>query len=313
MQLIGPIRVQLASYKDKIIVANLADMHVGSAGVDYRLLRRDIQFIAHTPNAYAIIVGDMAQLIGHLDPRFRPGDADEASIKRAGGIWQWQCKQAAQELKPIKSKILAIAPGNHEDSVAKFNAFRVGYQVASELGLDMRRVSGGDDLTREASWLVIARLIIATPKREVSRAQTFICDITCHHGYGAARTEGALQMQLVRTMNDWPYSDAYFMGHAHTKGYQVMAAVKPNSTFTGTQQVERVGVRSGTYDRSYILGQCSYAERGCFKPASLGCNGIQIRARPVEPKKQAPRRLFVKYWEPDMEPDIDSYKPEEMA
>lgn len=89
-----------------IAIALLADLHLGSSGVDYARLDADIETIVETPGMYVMLVGDMLDnwIIGKL-LRLSMGEAftiDE----------QWAL--ARHVLRRLAPKLIASVSGNHD-------------------------------------------------------------------------------------------------------------------------------------------------------------------------------------------------------
>ena len=292
MQYAPPFHITLKGRGDIVRLANLADLHIGSAAVDYDLLTRDVAYIAATPNCYAIATGDLAQFIGHLDKRFTPDNLSPEALRNLGNIFIWQCQQVAEILRPIKHKIIASTPGNHEGK-AGGGSIDVHRQIWAELGGDMRYC---------LTWLGSVRLII-------SRAghSSYNCDVLCHHGRGAARTKGAKKNILVTFMNDFPNWNVYFMGHVHEKDYHPTEEIAPNTPHTDSRMIKRIGVVAGTYEKCYEDGVSTYGERQAYHPASMGFTGVTMRL--ACNRNGTKERLEISHWEPNSDPEIDNYWP----
>lgn len=297
MQYAPPIDVTLTGRGDCIRLANLADLHIGSSSVDYELLQRDINYIAKTPNCYAILAGDCAQFIGHLDKRFDAKALTEEALASLGNLWIWQCKKVAEYLAPIKHKILASVPGNHEQKGGGGN-MDVHRQIWSELGLDMR-------------YCLTAMGSVRLRVFRKGSAKHLNCDVLIHHGRGAARTEGAKKNVLVSLLSDFPHWDVYFTGHSHTKDIYEPEEFRPNIDHTDSVLVRRVGVRSGTYEKAYEAGHTTYAERQAYRPHSLGALGVKIRRRAGRDGND--EKIDVRVWDLADEPNIDDYWPKSEA
>jgi len=297
MQYAPPVDIHLKSRSDCIRVANLADLHIGSASVDYDLLQRDINYIAATPNCYAILAGDCAQFIGHLDKRFDARAMTEEALRNIGNLWVWQCQKVAEFLKPIKDKIIASVPGNHEQKGGGGN-MDVHRQIWAELGKDMR-------------YCLTAMGSVRFQIYRSSCKAAFNCDFLIHHGRGAARTEGAKKNVLVSLLNDFPHWDVYFTGHSHTKDIYEPEEFRPNRDHTDSVLIRRVGVRSGTYEKAYEIGHTTYAERQAYRPHSLGALGVKVRLRCGS--KGMDERIDVRVWDLAGEEEIDDYWPKAEA
>ena len=85
----------------------LSDIHIGSAGVDYRQARIDAETVRDTPNMYAVFHGDgidnwiIPKIAGLQRGQLLPFDKEIALFK----AW----------LKTIETKLMAVVAGNHDN------------------------------------------------------------------------------------------------------------------------------------------------------------------------------------------------------
>jgi len=87
-------------------IALMADLHLGSAGVDYERLDADIETIVQTPGMYVMLVGDILDnwIIGKL---MRLMMGEEFTIDE-----QWAL--ARHVLRRLAPKLIASVSGNHD-------------------------------------------------------------------------------------------------------------------------------------------------------------------------------------------------------
>ena len=103
-------------YAEQIEVHTLADLHIGDAMADFKLIMERIEYIKNTKNAYCILGGDL------MDTAIASsvGDTYGANLKPME-----QLKQCVKIFEPIKDKILAVLPGNHENRVYRFDGIDI--------------------------------------------------------------------------------------------------------------------------------------------------------------------------------------------
>lgn len=110
MEEITPIKVKLQTEGNIIKIFPLSDLHIGSAECDIKLIKETIEFIKNTKDCYVILLGDI------LDTALKNSKTDIYSETLSLADSQ---KLAVELLTPIKDKIIAMTPGNHENRVWK--------------------------------------------------------------------------------------------------------------------------------------------------------------------------------------------------
>lgn len=109
IQEINPIKINLPDIiNNNLKIYVISDTHLGDENSDIELLRQIINFIKDTPECYCILLGDI------LNTATKNSKSDIYS--ETLNISQAQ-KLAIELLTPIKDKILAMVPGNHENRV----------------------------------------------------------------------------------------------------------------------------------------------------------------------------------------------------
>ena len=109
MEEIKPIKINLEE-DNNIQIYVLSDMHIGDVNADLPTLKKIIEHIRNTPNMYVILLGDI------LNTALKTSKSDIYS--ETLNVMEAQ-KLALELLLPIKDKILAMTPGNHENRVWK--------------------------------------------------------------------------------------------------------------------------------------------------------------------------------------------------
>ena len=116
-------------YND-IYIYPIGDTHIGDKGftdVSEAKLKGYIDFIKKTPNAFAILQGDLlncATRVSKSSPFEQKMDLKD------------QIAKAVELLKPIKNKILGAIDGNHEQRIADFAGYSPTISVCERLEVD---------------------------------------------------------------------------------------------------------------------------------------------------------------------------------
>lgn len=220
---------------DKIQLAPLYDVHIGSGDHDDELFQRHLEWIARTPNVLTWNGGDMVENA----TKYSPG----ASAICQKGTPNEQLFQAAKKLTSIQNKMLFAIPGNHED------------RTFNEAGLD-----GAAQLAEHLRLPYFTDYCFATIKW---RGNNF--RLSAHHGSGAAQTPGA-QRNAARKDMPWSAFDLFWTGHLH----QPMADVVYRTDFE--QATGRIFERNSVVmiSPSYVRYFGGYAAKRRMAPGGRG-------------------------------------------
>ena len=173
--------------------------------------------------------------------------------------WFWE---------PIKDKILAVLPGNHENRIYRSDGIDITEMMCAQLGLDCYAPTGAFIYVR------FGRLSAHKHNRKVCYT------IYATHGSGAGRTEGA----KIKRLSDLAAicdADVYIHSHTHLPAVFKTVYFRPDPTKNSVYEVSRLFVNTGA-----ALDYGGYGEALGFKPAStetplIKLCGTQKRAAAV--------------------------------
>ena len=179
-------------YAEVIEIIPMADLHIGDSQCDYKLILERIEYIKNTPNAYCILDGDL------MDTAIASsiGDTYSAVIQPME-----QLNHCVKIFEPIKDKILAVLPGNHENRVYKSDGIDLTEIMCAQLGIP------------EKYSPTTALLFIRFGDKgghHHNRTMTYSGYIT--HGSGSGKREGG---KVNRLADLAAIVDADFYVHAH--------------------------------------------------------------------------------------------------
>lgn len=123
---ITPIKINLPKEENNIKLYVLSDTHLGDSCADLDQIKEVINFIHDTPNCYCILLGDL------LNTALKDSKSD--IYCETLNVSQAQ-KLALDLLLPIKDKIIAMTPGNHENRVWRSVGVDVSLWLAEKLGV----------------------------------------------------------------------------------------------------------------------------------------------------------------------------------
>lgn len=192
MEEIKPIRCKLGE-SNNLQLYILSDMHIGDPHADLPKLKRIIDFIKNSPNMYVILLGDI------LNTALKTSKSDIYS--ETLNIMDTQ-KLALELLTPIKDKILAMTPGNHENRVWREVGVDLSLWLAEKLGLQEKYRNNGIALTIQFG--------------SDNNGRPYRLNIFGQHGaYGGGRRLGAAMNALEDLDGIVCNADIYIRAHTH--------------------------------------------------------------------------------------------------
>ena len=252
------VKVDLPRQYSKFEIHTFADLHHGDKFADLDLIQKRIEYVKKTPNAYAILNGDLTN------------NATKTSV---GDTYSEQLTPMEQVdltvklFKPIRDKILVMNSGNHEKRTYLKEGIDLTEIIARELNLDDRYSRSGTLL-----FLKCGERSAHYDKRQVVYTFYII------HGYGAARKEGAKAIRLA-DMSSIIDADIYVHSHTHlpiTMKEVYFRTDIPNQTII---PVEKLFVNTGAY-----LDYGGYGEEFELKPGSKSTPVIHLSGKIKEMK-----------------------------
>lgn len=239
------------------------DIHMGSIDSAEGDFNSKVIECVNRENSYALGIGDYADCITKNDPRF---DMDGlASWVEKGNIVESQRIRVVEAFKPLveAGKLIALGTGNHEEEIHLRHQCDITRNICRDL---------------KVPYAGYSCFVILTFRRENSNeSHQYIWH--SWHGAGAAQTEGARLMRLMRLVNDIQ-AHIYTMGHLHA-----MTSHTPDRLMCvrgRVKSIKLVATITGSWLRAYTqpkgeqILNASYAEKKGYKPSRIGCPVIKI-------------------------------------
>ena len=228
----------------------LGDVHAGSKGCAESHIRARVAQIKADPLALWVGMGDMADAIIVPDKRYEP--TMYAPWVVPDNVASSQRKWLVDLLRPITSKCVCYLTGNHEQTIHKRYQQDITRDICDELAIPYGGYSSFINLSFDHHRHRVAWLIHAW------------------HGAGAAQSEGARILRLMRLVNDIQ-ADVYLMGHLHA-----VASYTPSRLWLSPQRkiksTKLIALMTGSWLRTYGQGEgISYGEEKGYRPSSIGC------------------------------------------
>lgn len=237
------IKTELSESLTSIELHPLFDLHIGDSLSDGLLIQETIEHIKNTPNAYCVLGGDL------MDTAIATsvGDTYGANLQP-----MQQLETCVKLFTPIKDKVLAIVPGNHENRIYRTDGIDITAVMAAQLGLQ--------DKYSATSALLFIRF--GKDMGDSHHGRKVPYTVYLRHGSGGGKKEGG-KINALADMAQVVDADAYICGHAHL----------PASFRTGFYRTNYGNSSVGYVDKLFVnaaacLNYGGYGESAGFKPSS---------------------------------------------
>lgn len=240
-------------YFDSIEILPLSDLHIGDSLCDFGLIKERIDYIKSTPNCFCILDGDL------MDTAIASsiGDTYAANLQPME-----QLKRCVEIFEPIKDKILAVLPGNHENRVYKSDGLDITEIMCAQLGISERY--------SPTTALVFVRF----GRNNKGRKQVYTIYVT--HGSGGGRKEGG-KVNRAADLACIVDADCYVMGHVHQPTTFKEAFYRVNYGNSSVACEDKLFAICGA-----SLRYGGYGDKAGFKPASLATPHIYLNGHKRE-------------------------------
>lgn len=232
-------------FAESIELHAMADLHIGDSCCDYKLILDRIEYIKKTPNAYVILDGDL------MDTAIASsiGDTYAANLQPME-----QLKHCVKIFEPIKDKILAVLPGNHENRVYKADGLDITEIMCAQLGIPQKY--------SPTTALLFIRFGMYGDNhgRHTDRPQHYMVYAT--HGSGGGRREGGKTNRLA-DLASIVDADVYIHAHTHLPLIFKNSYYRTNKTSSTVELVEKLFVNTAA-----SLNYGGYGDKAGFKPSS---------------------------------------------
>lgn len=229
-------------FAETIEIHPMSDLHIGDSMSDFKLVQERIEYIRKTPNAYCILDGDL------MDTAIASsiGDTYGANLQPME-----QLKQCVKIFEPIKDKILAVLPGNHESRVYKSDGLDITELMCNQLGIPER-------------YSPTTALLFIRFGRQLSsnRHRPFLYTAYVTHGSGGGRREGG-KVNRLADLASIVDADIYIHGHTHLPLIFKESFFRVSGSNSSVALVDKLFVNTAA-----ALNYGGYGDKQGFKPAS---------------------------------------------
>lgn len=229
-------------FAETIEIHPMADLHIGDSNCDYKSVIERIEYIKNTENAYCVLDGDLMDVAIATSI----GDTYGASIQPME-----QLKHCVKIFEPIKEKILAVLPGNHEHRIYKSDGVDLTELMCAQLG-----IPGKYSSTTALLFIRFGR----NSKHGGSRPQLYTAYVT--HGAGGGRKEGG-KVNRLADLSAIVDADIYIHAHTHLPLVFKESFFRVYTNNFTVSPVDKLFVNT-----SAALNYGGYGDKAGFKPAS---------------------------------------------
>lgn len=229
-------------FAESIEVHPMSDLHLGDIHSDFKSIMEKIEHIKNTPNAYCILDGDL------MDSAIASsiGDTYGASLQPME-----QMRQCVNIFAPIKDKILAVLPGNHEHRIYKTDGLDITEIMCSQLGIV--------DKYSPTTALLFIRFGNQGGHKH-NRPQLYTAYVT--HGSGGGRKEGG-KVNRLADLASIVDADIYIHAHTHLPLVFRESFFRVSGSNSSVAEVEKLFVNTAA-----SLKYGGYGDKQGYKPAS---------------------------------------------
>ena len=234
------IKIEITDPLESLDVVAVADLHIGDKNCDYNEIKNTINKIQNTPNLYCVLVGDL------MNTAIAGGRSDVYSEELNPSE---QLDKCVELFEPIKSKILAIVPGNHEERISRSVGFDVSAEFAKRLNLQDR-------------YSATAALLFVKFGHSCKTCAPITYSFYICHGRGGGRKIGG-KLNSLSEYAGIIDTDVYIVGHTH-----LPAAFKQSSYRVTPQRAQATLHEQLFVNTSAALNYGGYGMRSGYTPAS---------------------------------------------
>lgn len=241
--------IRLSREFKEIIIIPISDTHDSDAFADEKYVNERIAFIKETPNAFALLNGDLMNMA-------TKNSASDSYADKYGP--DAQLDRCVERYYPIRDKILGITEGNHERRVAKETGIQVTKRFARELGLEDRYSPSG-------LYLIIRLGQQSNGKKESNgsgKVRQICYTAYMTHGSRSGRKAGG-KINALMELSNIVNADIYIHSHSH------LGAIIPGVANVPDLRNDRILVNDTLFvNTAAALDYGGYGEVSEYQPLS---------------------------------------------
>lgn len=226
---------------DPIRIVPISDLHIGDPNINMKIVNDLIDRVAQDPNTYAVLVGDIMNtaIAGSKSDVYSDAAPPEDQLDRAVELFE-----------PIKDKILAVVPGNHEERISRSVGVDMSRQLSARLGI----------VDRYDSTAALVYVRMGNSKRH---GAPIIYSIYVNHGHGGGGRRAGSKINCLQDLGYVIDADVIIAGHTHmpaTFRTSQMRCVPQKFSYVLHEQV--------FVNTASAIEYGGYGQRGGYQPPS---------------------------------------------
>lgn len=242
----------------------MGDIHLGSRACDEKRLDKLIGWVLNKEDTYVIGMGDYVDGILRQDLKRFMGTAIKEELRdMLDSMINEQTRMVVKKFKSLadEGRLIGMAEGNHEYSIKQHHSYDILKEICSQLSVPFLGYSFFYRLTLKKANTATKRNLV----------------IYGHHGHGTGRKVGSSTNRLVDGITSYD-ADVHLMGHDHQKlGKRY---IRLGVTSKGNCKLVHKPVvlaRTGSFLKTCVVGDTTYAEKAGYPPNDLGVVRIDVR------------------------------------
>lgn len=256
---------EIPTRSESVKISFVGDVHDGAEDCDTELFEASIDRIARQKNHYLFGMGDYGEYINFTDKRFDPRDYPNTAISELSNFANYQADRLVKKFSPVKSRILGMLRGNHDETVCTKYHYDVHAYLCRQLSSD------GQSIGLDLGYSAILRLKFIRAGAAVRTIK-----ICAHHGHGGGRRPGAKINKVEDLVNSYPNCSIYAMGHCHDLFLRPYVAVDIAERRDDFVEYPRMMLMSGHYKKIVTAANSTWGEKKQFSPTARGCVTLEI-------------------------------------
>lgn len=248
------VKFDACTDQDEVIIYPIGDVHIGEAGFSQVEFQKVIDTIKNTPNAYAILNGDI------INNATRSGISDIYGEQMSPML---QISLALEMLEPIKDKIISATTGNHELRSYKGDGLDITQFLCANLGIQDRYSPDG------------VFVFLTTGKTEGKNSQKKnrqVYGIYHTHGSGGGKRAGS-SANAMEDMTNIVDADILIRGHSHKPMAFPVGYYRANYSNRKVREVTKYLVTTTAF-----LHYGGYGEQKGYRPSAIAIPEIHLKA-----------------------------------
>jgi hypothetical protein len=248
----------------------ICDTHIGSPRTQYKRLKKWISVVADRDDVFAFGLGDLCDLIGHMDPRYTTSVIDVDKFGGPHSFGSRQTEMAVDFLRPLVGKLGFVTQGNHEHSLAKRGVLDPHEMMLKQLNAKESKEWIPGDAPMDGGMSFMLRVIL---ERGLEKR---VFTVYGHHGYFGGQTPNKVR-RLIAMCRLWDV-DLVVVGHGHTPvDTGPIERLRPNQRWTDLDSKPGRGVMCCAWKNNLSQDVISWEETRGFEPSVTGPTLIKMQ------------------------------------